>query len=272
MLCAETLRVQAYFDGEVDAVSAIEIERHLEHCTECRDLHRHLQQTRIALRRDLSRPRVSPQLAARVRSTLERESRHGLPPQRSVTWSRSAWTGSDGGRSSFWRGALSGAGVSALAAMVALVLWLPFRSDPVIDGLMSAHLRSLMSEHLVDVQSSDHHTVKPWFAGHTDVSPAVADFSAQGYTLVGGRADYVAQQRAAVLVYRHGAHVIDVFAWAAAGPAGSGPAAWRLRSGRVTRNGYELLFWRQGDIEYCAVADTGQDELRALAALIQSLK
>jgi anti-sigma factor RsiW len=126
---------------------------------------------------------------------------------------------------------------------------------------MSAHLRSLMSNHMIEVQSSDHHTVKPWFAGHTDVSPAVTDFAAQGYKLIGGRVEYLHQQRAAVLVYQHGAHLIDVFAWA----AGEG----RPRTA-LTRHGYQLLFWRRGDIAYCAVADTGREELQTLMQLMQS--
>jgi anti-sigma factor RsiW len=253
------MRVQAYFDGEVDAVSALEIERHLERCAECRELHRHLLQTRTALRRDLSYFRVPPALAARVRDALadqpvalpaggERARPLRLPRVRP-----------------FWSGALSGAGLSAIAAALALFLWLPPRTDAVVDDLMSAHLRSLMSTHLIDVVSSDRHTVKPWFAGHTDVSPTVADFNSQGYKLIGGRAEYLARQRSAVLVYQHGAHLIDVFTWAADGTAARG-------SNQVTRSGYQLLFWRQDDLEYCAVSDTGRDELQGLARLIQGIR
>jgi anti-sigma factor RsiW len=252
------MRVQAYFDGEVDAVSALEIERHLERCAECRELHRHLLQTRTVLRRDLSYFRVPPALAARVRDALadepvalpaggERVRPLRLPRVRP-----------------FWSGALSGAGLAAIAAALALFLWLPPRTDAVVDDLMSAHLRSLMSTHLIDVVSSDRHTVKPWFAGHTDVSPAVADFDSQGYKLIGGRAEYLAHQRSAVLVYQHGAHLIDVFTWSADGGA-SRP------SKEVTREGYRLLFWRQADLQYCAVSDTGRDELYGLARLIQSI-
>ena len=90
-----------------------------------------------------------------------------------------------------------------------------------MDDLVGAHLRSLMPDHLIDVISTDRHTVKPWFAGHTDVSPVVEDFAAQGYRLLGARADYVDRQRAAVLIYQHGAHVINVFSWQSARPAGA---------------------------------------------------
>ena len=119
-----------------------------------------------------------------------------------------------------------------------------------------------MPEHLIDVVSTDKHTVKPWFAGHTDVSPVVADFDSQGYRLIGGRADYFDHQRAAVVVYQHGSHVINVFSWAA--ERGGLPRD-------TTRNGYHMAFWRTGNLAYCAVSDTGWDELQGLVRLLQDL-
>jgi anti-sigma factor RsiW len=104
--------------------------------------------------------------------------------------------------------------------------------------------------------------VKPWFAGHADVSPAVADFVDQGYRLIGGRADYFDGQRAAVVVYQHGAHIINVFSWSA--DRGSLPHD-------ATRNGYHLAFWRAGNLNYCAVSDTGWDELLKLTSLLKEL-
>jgi anti-sigma factor RsiW len=132
----------------------------------------------------------------------------------------------------------------------------------VVDEVLNAHVNSLLSTHLIDVVSTDKHTVKPWFAGHTDVSPLVADFEPQGYKLVGGRVDYLEHQRAAVVVYRHGAHVINVFSWA---------ATQRSLPGNVTRNGYHFVFWKAGDLQYCAVSDTGWDELLGLVRLLQDL-
>ena len=118
----------------------------------------------------------------------------------------------------------------------------------------------MMSDHLVDVVSSDRHTVKPWFAGHTDVSPPAVDFADQGYQLIGGRADYVDGHRAAVVVYRHGAHVINVFAWTRDDE--KLPAS-------ASRNGYRFVFWRRGNLNFGAVSDTGPDELLTLVHLVQ---
>jgi anti-sigma factor RsiW len=103
--------------------------------------------------------------------------------------------------------------------------------------------------------------VKPWFAGHADVSPVVADFAQQGYRLVGGRADYLDHQRSAVVIYQHGAHFINVFSW----------AGKKTLPANTSRNGYHMIFWRAGDVEYCAVSDTGWNELRGLVLLLQEL-
>ena len=261
MQCAESLRVQAYFDGEVDAVSAAEIERHADHCNECRTLLEDLQKVRTTLRRDVSYAAAPPKLRAQILQALDQEvaASPGVveaPPAKSRT---SRLPPVFRGRS-FWTGAFSGIGGAAIAAAIAFFLVLPSVVSPLTDDLVSAHVRSLMPAHLIDVVSTDRHTVKPWFAGHADVSPVVADFESQGYRLVGGRADYIDHQRSAVVVYQHGPHVINVFTWA---------ADTRRNPSNATRSGYHLAFWQQGDIQYCAVSDTGWDELLGLVRLLR---
>lgn len=270
MQCAESLRVQAYFDQEVDAVSAAEIERHVERCSECRELLQDLEKVRSTLRRGISFEAAPAALRAQILRTLDQADADIAPdavgtpagagsavaPLRRIKRRQSsAW----GGRS-FWSAALSGIGAAAVAAAVTFFLVAPNLAAPLSDELVSAHVRSLMPAHLIDVVSTDKHTVKPWFAGHADVSPAVADFDAQGYRLIGGRADYIDHQRSAVVVYQHGAHVINVFTWAAMGARSPG---------NTTRSGYHLAFWQQGDIQYCAVSDTGWDELLGLVRLLR---
>ena len=174
-----------------------------------------------------------------------------VPPRASAAWRTRP----------FWLGALGGLG-TALAAAVAFLLLTPARPDLLPDELVAAHVRSLMPGHLTDVVSSDRHTVKPWFAGHADVSPTVADFAPEGYRLVGGRAEYFEHQRVAVVVYQHGAHVINVFTWV---------AGRRTFPETTTRGGYHLAFWRTGDLEYCAVSDAGWEELQGLSRLLRGL-
>jgi len=252
--CPESLRVQACFDAEVDAVTAADIERHMEHCGECSALFQELEQLRAGLRRDLPYAGAPPALRARITRALDQE-RAVSTPQRRRSWT--LWR-----IRPFWMGAAAGLGTAAVAATLALLLLAPLRTTGLADELVSAHVNSLLSTHLIDVVSTDQHTVKPWFAGHTDVSPLVADFEPLGYKLIGGRVDYLEHQRAAVVVYRHGLHVINVFSWS---------AAQRFASSKVTRNGYHLVFWRSGDLQYCAVSDAGWDELLGLVRLLQDL-
>jgi anti-sigma factor RsiW len=267
MRCAESLRVQAYFDAEIDAVSAADIERHIEHCAECRALLQDLEQVRAVLRGDSAYARTPPALRARIMRALDEENAaetpaaeitpapEGTPPPRErVSPNRRM--------RSFWVGALGGAGGTAIAAAFAFLLLVPRLANPLPDELVSAHVRSLMPSHLIDVVSTDKHTVKPWFAGHADISPVVADFEPQGYRLIGGRVDYLDHQRSAVVVYQHGAHVINVFSWA---------GHERALPADVTRSGYHLAFWKAGDLAYCAVSDTGWDELLGLVRLLRDL-
>jgi anti-sigma factor RsiW len=249
--CAEALRVQAYFDGEVDAVAALEVERHAGHCPECRELLAQLANTRARILGELEFPAAPPQLRARISRALDEEARAGKPQRAPRVPLRPR---------PFWLGALGGMS-AALAAALALFFLLPSLPSPVLDELVSAHVRSLMPEHLIDVVSTDRHTVKPWFAGHADVSPVVADFTDHGYRLIGGRADYFDQQRVAVVVYQHGAHIINVFTWV---------AGRRALPELATRSGYHIACWKLGNLQYCAVSDAGWDELQELVRLLRA--
>jgi anti-sigma factor (TIGR02949 family) len=256
MRCAESLRVQAFFDGELDAPSAADMERHSETCDECRALLDDLEQVRAALRQNLTYAGAPSALRERIMRALDLEGAVKSPRlrrERLTSWRPPR---------PFWKGAFSGIGATAFAAGIAFFFLAPPLSNPVLDELVNAHVRSLMPDHLIDVGSTDKHTVKPWFAGHTDVSPVVADFDRQGYRLIGGRADFFDHQRAAVVVYQHGSHVINVFSWA---------AEQRGLQKNTTRNGYHLAFWKTGNLEYCAVSDSAWGELIGLVRLLQDM-
>jgi anti-sigma factor RsiW len=249
MSCNEALRVHAYCDGELDGAAAADVERHLETCPDCANVLKDIEETRSALRKDAPYYRAGDALRERIAGALDLEQGKRRPrmPTRTTR--------------SFLTGAVGGSGVTALAAVLAFVLLVQPAPTLLVDDLTNAHLRSMISDHAIDVVSSDRHTVKPWFAGHTDVSPPAVNFAPQGYTLIGGRADYIDGHRAAVVVYRHGKHVINVFAWAVGNE--------RLPE-TAERNGYHLLFWKSGNLAFCVVSDAGLDEMKTLTRLIQN--
>lgn len=121
--------------------------------------------------------------------------------------------------------------------------------------LVDAHVRSLLPNHLLDVVSTDRHTVKPWFAGKTDIAPPVVDLTDKGFPLIGGRLDYVDGHSAAVLVYGRRLHTINVFVWR----SGSSEP----RDGSFEVRGHSLLHWTNGGLSYWAVSDAAEPELEA---------
>src|SRR5438445_707154 len=135
-------------------------------------------------------------------------------------------------------------------------------SDALADQVLGSHVRSLMPGHLIDVQSSDQHTVKPWFNGKLDFSPPVYDFAGRGFPLIGGRLEYVGGRPVAALVYGRRQHWINVFLW----PTEGGPTEGRPAT---TRQGYHLLHWTTPAYSYWVASDLGLPELRDFAALLQ---
>lgn len=123
-----------------------------------------------------------------------------------------------------------------------------------VASLVDTHVRSLMADHLTDVPSSDHHTVKPWFAGKIDFSPPVPDLKARGFELVGGRLDYVQRQPVAAVVYRKHGHIINVLSALPGHGLGDLPHSERVQ-------GYTLRAWRQAGLELVAISDIDPREL-----------
>jgi anti-sigma factor RsiW len=121
--------------------------------------------------------------------------------------------------------------------------------------LVDAHVRSLLPGHLLDVESSDRHTVKPWFAGKTDIAPVVVDLSDKGFPLLGGRLDYVDGHTAASLVYGRRGHTINLFVWRTV-PGEPADGSFAVR-------GYSLLHWSNGGLSFWAVSDAALTEIEA---------
>jgi anti-sigma factor RsiW len=126
--------------------------------------------------------------------------------------------------------------------------------ESTINAVVDAHVRSMLPGHLLDVVSTDRHTVKPWFAGKTDLAPAVLDLSDQGFPLLGGRLDYVAGHTAAALAYGRRLHTINLFVWR------SGD---REQAGSFVSRGYSIAHWTSAGLSYWAITDAAPSELEA---------
>lgn len=243
MSCPELLRTQAYLDGALDDAAATEAERHLRDCPECQKLAAELADLSDALRRGATQHRAPDALRTRIAAALDAETRPKRAPR------------------AFWFGAAGGSAITALAAALAFIVILPPSAETLAQSVTDAHTNALMNGAVIQVASSNHHTVKPWFAGKVDVSPPVTDFAQQGFVLTGGRLDNVAGTRAAVVVYRHGKHEVDLFVW---------PDRGANLPGESIRHGYRSFFWKNGDLDFAAVSDVERKELVQFTNLVRA--
>ncbi|SIO66086.1 Transmembrane transcriptional regulator (anti-sigma factor RsiW) [Bradyrhizobium erythrophlei] len=241
MTCDEAeVLLHALIDGELDAGHARDVETHIAGCQHCAAaLSDYREMSKAVADADL-RYKAPPELRQRIEAALPQPLAQvvQMPSRRAVL-----------------RGFAMGSAVSALAAtgLVAIVL----RNDDmerIQSEVVSAHLRSLQAGHLIDVISTDQHTVKPWFNGKLDVSPPVINLTAEGFTLIGGRLDYVDARAIGAVVYRRRQHVINLFV--------AQTASTERRSAKIeTIQGFNIRHWSDRGLNYWAVSDLAKDEL-----------
>jgi anti-sigma factor RsiW len=249
----DPLMIQAFVDGELDAIHAAEIEARIEACADCKDAYARLTALRQTLRAPGVRVAAPERLRERLRASLAAAAAEPAAASATVTP-----LGARRPKPWAWMGGGAGMAIAACAAL--FVIAGQSRQEQLLtDDLIASHVRSLQVAHLTDVATSDQHVVKPWFAGKLDFSPPVVELKDRGFALVGGRLDYVAGRTVAAIVYRRGRHFINVFVW----PADAEGDAEQLRRGQ----GYELRRWRAAGMTYWAVSDVNPTDL----ALFESL-
>jgi mycothiol system anti-sigma-R factor len=249
--CADMkLLMHGLLDGELDAANALTCEEHLDTCSHCTAEYEAFQALRQAIRTGDARHRAPDALKSRVLAALNAASE----PAPVRTDSRRATAR----RPSAWRRWTMAASGLALAASLALFIAAPLRGPDLANELVAGHVRSLLVDHLTDVQTSDQHVVKPWFTGKLDFSPPVVDLTSAGFPLVGGRLDYLSGHVVAALVFQRREHVINVFIW----PGSTQSAQEASRSDDTFREGYHVLHWTEGSMNFWVVSDLNLPELQ----------
>jgi len=242
-------RLHAYIDGELDANGSADFNQHLRACPTCAAALGEQEKVRQALQQS--------RLYSRAPAGLKLRIEESLPGPRAKT------TVGIG----FWRWLA----VAATVLIVAVLTWRQLGPDErkpydqaAVVAAVDAHLRSLQPGHLVDVQSTDQHTVKPWFDGKLDFAPPVHDLAANDFPLLGGRLDVIGGRTVAALVYGRRKHFISVFVEKSA-PSSS----W---SGSGETQGYHWTAWSKDGFNFCAVSDVSApdlDELKQIFLLSQ---
>jgi anti-sigma factor RsiW len=238
----DLLLLNAYVDGELDPAHALEFERRLAESPALADEWRRIEALRSAVRQRLPRAAASPALRRRVAALAQ-------PRRRSFSV---ALAGPGGWAAMAAATVLAFAGGS-LATLLALG---PAGREPMPQLLVASHMRALMAPKTVDVESSDRHTVKPWFNSKLTESPRVVNLETQGFPLVGGRIDVISLMPAPTLVYRAHRHFISVTALPLANREIVPPRAIK---------GYNIVKWTDGPVVYCAVSDLAAPELETFA-------
>ena len=247
MTCEETrILVHALIDGELDAGHAHEVETHLASCPACAAQLRDYG----LMRQSLAAPALRQQAPAALRARIEASLPAPALPARAVPAPS---------RRSLLKGMAMGSVLSgALAASLAVFLLRGQEDQRILGDVVSAHLRSLQGDRLIDVQSSDQHTVKPWFNGRLDVAPPVVDLTAQGFTLIGGRLDY--HRRPPGRRHRlQAARPCDQSVRGAGRDAGCRP---ERGAGIEQVQGFNIWHWTRSDLGFWAASDINAEELQ----------
>jgi anti-sigma factor RsiW len=235
--------LEGYLDGELGFERTLEVEGHLASCRGCSLEVQSWNDVRGTMQRSDLYYRASEALEERLRKRMRHES-----PSESQPWfQRWIWAG-------------GGAAFATAALLITFMISRP--AAPSADQeVVTSHIRSLMANHLMDVISTDQHTVKPWFDGKLDFAPPVQDFGSDGYPLTGGRLDYLENRVVAVLIYHRALHIINLYTWPARDNSSSVVDAQSVQ-------GYNVLSWTKNGFEFRAVSDLSFAELRDFARLL----
>jgi len=249
-------QLNAFMDGELDLNSQLEIEARLAHDA---GLHAQVQALR-GLRQVVMRHADYHAAPAALRARIEALGARPASAPAPAPPRRSAWSAAVQ-RWFAWRPLVASFSVVALLAIALnLALLQSGRDERLGQEVIASHVRATLTQHLVDVASSDHHTVKPWLSAKLDFSPPVPELNLPGSVFLGGRVDYLDGRPVAALVYRQGEHVVNSFVWPTTGA-----------DSRITvsaQRGFQLAHWSRGGMTHWVVSDVNKDEFTTVVRAI----
>lgn len=241
--------VARYADGEVDSLQERSIEQHLRGCASCAAKHQDVLALRAQIEEQVPYFAAPPALRERVRALLANA--NDVAPARPRP-QRDRWRWLTGG-------ALAGCAATMLTWVVGSTVIAWQANEDVAVEAVATHVRATLNNHLIQVASSDQHTVKPWLSARLDYSPPVQDLASEGFALSGGRLDMLDKQRVATLVYSYRLHTIDVFVRPESAHA---PPALR------TVRGFNVVHATGSGMDWLVVSDVSAD---VLSAFVQRL-
>jgi len=258
----DSWKIDAFVDGELDLAGQLEMEQRMEHDDALRAHVASIRALSIAAREKADRSKAPAALRERI-SGLAKASRPQAEPTlprrqgvaQQLASALNGWLD--------WRPlVVSMAAAVMLAVTLNAVLLRSSKQERLMDEAVASHVRSTVGTHLVDVLSSDHHTVKPFLSARLGFSPPVAELPLPGSLFVGGRVDYLDGRPVAALVYRQGEHIVNSFVW----PDSAGNSNPEF----ATERGYRIAHWAQGGMHHCVISDVNREEFQRLVDAVRS--
>jgi anti-sigma factor RsiW len=238
--------IGAYLDGELLPDQAAAVQEHLGSCMHCSSEIAEIARVQRSLRSARGHFAPSAEFRRKVQKQISRPRRRNW-----LIWTMPV-------------------GV-ALATTILLTTFAYIghaRRSSAFAELADLHVNALSSTNLVDVVSTDRHTVKPWFQGKIPFSFNLPEFSGTQYTLLGGRMVYFHQHPGAQLIVSMNQHKISVLIFQNSVDLG-GALAGQAAQDRRTSFGIEG--WQSQQLRFVLVSDADPAGIDNLARLLKQV-